>query len=655
MQAISALLVGYRDYLTVTRIAGRAAFASESAEKLIVNVVDVNIPALAGSPGLSPSPHHINTRSPAALRPCVFRVEFDRSGFLKSSPPSYFTFLRPLLRSQGFMSFVEDAGVTGELQRLRNCLLSGQSFGPPPTAASDTSGVAKSLFGPASIMSLHTGTYTGGVAGLVSHTSKTPGGSVGNVGSRSSGFGWGGGSGPLNEVTAGLVRDIITGVDTTGKYSSFNIDSSLEADAVYIRLLDWTVMRHLACGAKEETLGSSKGSSSNNSTSSSSVGGIMKKLMGSSDKATTASVTTTKGKMPPLPGLKTDSSGSQGTPTTPEALSSGVVSRTTSYGSSTDVKYQGEGLSQVCRDLVVLLCSETTPVHNDSCVSVLDLAAEVRMAPSGVTSGVDVLSSQLSSHHHVHHSVVQGWHPPSVTSHVVTPGDKPLAFPSLNRAVLESLAIACEDMSAITHHVQLAEDAIVRGSRGSRGSDDIALVSGSPVTLATGTIQASRTTTSESDGIIMLPEEGRTSSFFGGGDSRSGSVEPDAHQHTAAAAAGGGFSRRRRAAGTRMSMIVAGIDSVTGSGIRTPRSMHHHRESSVVQPFTTPVPTATGLQLPPSHLLGHKHLAPTVEEGDDIPARPLSEGGGESEGGGDLNVSGSILDTLPLDDEREWE
>ena len=91
-----------------------------------------------------------------------------RAGFLKSSPTVYLTFLRPLLRSQGFMNFVEDAGVTGELMHVRNSLLGG-----PHTA--DKSGVQKSLFGPASIMSLHSGHYTGGGKSEGAHPSAHPG------------------------------------------------------------------------------------------------------------------------------------------------------------------------------------------------------------------------------------------------------------------------------------------------------------------------------------------------------------------------------------------------------------------------------------------------------------------------------------------------
>lgn len=140
------MLVNYRDYLTVTRQTGKSKFASEGVDRMVINVSDVNLP-IPHSPDKSakhPSPQ---------LGPCVFRVEFDRAGeastsplplvillffspplllplrslsvfpiagFLRSSPPLFHSFLRPLLRSQGFMSFVEDAGVTGELLSVRN-------------------------------------------------------------------------------------------------------------------------------------------------------------------------------------------------------------------------------------------------------------------------------------------------------------------------------------------------------------------------------------------------------------------------------------------------------------------------------------------------------------------------------------------------------
>ena len=81
LEAISSLFVGYRDHLTVTRLAGRNHFASENADKMTVNVLDVNIPAFEASPGLSPSrPHASLPSSATGLGPCRFRVEFDRAG-----------------------------------------------------------------------------------------------------------------------------------------------------------------------------------------------------------------------------------------------------------------------------------------------------------------------------------------------------------------------------------------------------------------------------------------------------------------------------------------------------------------------------------------------------------------------------------------------
>ena len=59
----------------------------------------------------------------------------------------------------------------------------------------------------------------------------------------------------MNDDTAGLVRDMISGVDPTGRYWATRVDSALEADAVYIRLFDWTIMRHMAV-AKDSGKGS---------------------------------------------------------------------------------------------------------------------------------------------------------------------------------------------------------------------------------------------------------------------------------------------------------------------------------------------------------------------------------------------------------------
>ena len=84
LEAVSALLVGYRDFLTVTRIAGKSQYASENADRVIINVVDVVLPSIGSSPLVSPSPLHPAARSPAAAQ-CIFRVEFDRAGELHCS------------------------------------------------------------------------------------------------------------------------------------------------------------------------------------------------------------------------------------------------------------------------------------------------------------------------------------------------------------------------------------------------------------------------------------------------------------------------------------------------------------------------------------------------------------------------------------------
>lgn len=80
------------------------------------------------------------------------------AGFIKACPSVYHQFLRTVIRTQGFMSFIEDAGVTGELMHVKNKLLAGQTvdFAPAVTPV-DAAGLRKSLFGPSSIMSLHTG------------------------------------------------------------------------------------------------------------------------------------------------------------------------------------------------------------------------------------------------------------------------------------------------------------------------------------------------------------------------------------------------------------------------------------------------------------------------------------------------------------------
>jgi hypothetical protein len=76
VQAITSMFVGYRDFLTVTRLAGRSHYASENADRMIINVVDVNLPTI-DTPGHSPL--HPAKTSPS-LGPCIFRVEFDRAG-----------------------------------------------------------------------------------------------------------------------------------------------------------------------------------------------------------------------------------------------------------------------------------------------------------------------------------------------------------------------------------------------------------------------------------------------------------------------------------------------------------------------------------------------------------------------------------------------
>lgn len=69
-------MVGYRDHLTVTRVAGKTRFASESADKLIFNVTDVNIPDITS---VTSADKTKILQSPS-MGPCMFRVEFDCAG-----------------------------------------------------------------------------------------------------------------------------------------------------------------------------------------------------------------------------------------------------------------------------------------------------------------------------------------------------------------------------------------------------------------------------------------------------------------------------------------------------------------------------------------------------------------------------------------------
>ena len=104
-------MIGYRDFLTVSRVTDSSRVQSETEDRLVLTVTDISLPA----PRSSSSPG-----SSCASVPIILRVEFDRAGFLKKAVPGYREFLRPLLRSQAFMNFCEDAGVAGELMRLHN-------------------------------------------------------------------------------------------------------------------------------------------------------------------------------------------------------------------------------------------------------------------------------------------------------------------------------------------------------------------------------------------------------------------------------------------------------------------------------------------------------------------------------------------------------
>ena len=56
-----------------------------------------------------------------------------------------------------------------------------------------------------------------GLSGTSAGASGGAGSGEKSKGSAVSAFGWGGGDGPLNQATAGLMRDMIMGVDNTGR------------------------------------------------------------------------------------------------------------------------------------------------------------------------------------------------------------------------------------------------------------------------------------------------------------------------------------------------------------------------------------------------------------------------------------------------------
>lgn len=180
------------------------------------------------------------------------------------------------------------------------------------------------------------GTYAPGNAAMALpiSTSDTP--TKVGIGSKYGAFGWGGGSGPLNEHTAALVRDIIMGSDAHGQYGNAAIDMSLEADAVYIRLFDWTIMRHLSSGTVEAAAAVKP---------SSSAGSAIKRL-----------------------AMRTVLRFGRSVPSSPEALTAlpepaDTVMRADSFGATVDAKFGAHHLSTVARDLVVLLCSGLVDPH----------------------------------------------------------------------------------------------------------------------------------------------------------------------------------------------------------------------------------------------------------------------------------------------------
>ena len=216
LECTSALLEGYRTYLTVSHVPNPIGSpeAFETAERLVVTVTDVALPGVGANAGAG-----------AASARGALRIEFDRQGFIKAAPPHYRPFLVPLLRTQAFMSFCEDAGVVGELLRLQAVAARADPALPvDPTAV--TLG--------------HSVSDSGDESGLLR-------------GSQLSGFGWGGGDGPLNVVTAAVVRDMITNCQLPERVAK------LAGDVFELRLFDWCVMRHAANGSRQHAIDNAPG------------------------------------------------------------------------------------------------------------------------------------------------------------------------------------------------------------------------------------------------------------------------------------------------------------------------------------------------------------------------------------------------------------
>ena len=84
VQLICLLHIGVRCLMQVSRVMDGSKLQSETEDRLVLTVSDIVLP-----PPRSAVPRSETSPPKEKPTPIVLRVEFDRTGFLKKSPPAY--------------------------------------------------------------------------------------------------------------------------------------------------------------------------------------------------------------------------------------------------------------------------------------------------------------------------------------------------------------------------------------------------------------------------------------------------------------------------------------------------------------------------------------------------------------------------------------
>jgi hypothetical protein len=180
---------------------------------------------------------------------------------------------------------------------------------------------------------------------------------------------------------------------------------------------------------------------------------------------------------------------------------------------------------------------------------------------------VELASEAVIASHHSHGSkhVHATSRPFDKSVSVIMAGQGPNRFPSLDQSLLDELNSVHSHLSAVTHHLQLVEEAATR----EREADAESVLSGSAMSSSDGGSVhhmhhiAARRVVSED---IISVGTSRSGSFLGPLGLDGSRMDEGEFEDTRAAAAGGGFSRRRRAAHQKTSKLFGPIDTAASHG-----------------------------------------------------------------------------------------